>query len=133
MDTRKRMITSAKVCYWIIKREGRIDEYVKKINNYLTDNPNDIEAWLEVGQIFIEKGHHLRALYCFEEIVVLCPENDYYFIKLAELYFTLGGKTNISVAIKYYSYVISKQPKNIRALWGLHRSLLSMGDNLSEN
>jgi hypothetical protein len=32
---------------------------------------------------------------------------------------------NINVAIKYYSYTVSRNPHNVRALWGLYRSLLA--------
>lgn len=65
-----------------------------------------------------------------EEVVVIHPENEHYTIKLAELYVTQGGKQNLKHAIKYYSHVISRSPKNVRALWGLYRVLVSMGDNI---
>ena len=63
--------------------------------------------------------------------MILSPENDYYFLRLAELYYTDGGKANSATAVKYFSYVISRNPKNPRALWGLYRSLLQCG-NLDE-
>jgi hypothetical protein len=62
--------------------------------------------------------------------VVLSPENDFYFVRLAELYYTDGGKANLATAVKYYSYVISRNPANLRALWGLWRSLVAQKDNL---
>ena len=85
---------------------------------------------MELGDFYTEKGHFLRALFCYEEVVMLAPENHYYFLRLAELYYTDGGKQNIQVAVKYFSYVISKNPQNPRALWGLYRSLHSLKDQL---
>lgn len=65
-----------------------------------------------------------------EEVVVLHPDNEHYSVRLAELYVTQGGKENLKNAVKYYSHVITRSPKNIRALWGLHRVLTSMGDKI---
>ena len=63
---------------------------------------------------------------------MLCPDNDYYFLRLAELYYTDGGKPNLATAVKYFSYIISRNPKNPRALWGLYRSLHVQRDLLEE-
>jgi hypothetical protein len=65
-------------------------------------------------------------------VVVLSPDNDYYFLRLAELYYTDGGKPNLVTAVKYFSYVVSRNPCNPRALWGLWRSLSLQKDALSE-
>jgi cytochrome c-type biogenesis protein CcmH/NrfG len=89
----------------------------------LKENPNDSEAWMELGDVYTEKSQYLRALFCYEEVILLNPDNDYYFIRLAELYYTDGGKENLKNAVKYYSYVVSRNPHNARALWGLWRSL----------
>jgi len=58
------------------------------------------------------------------------PDNDHYTLRLAELYVTLGGKNDIKHAIKYYSHVITRSPKNMRALWGLYRVLQALGDKI---
>ena len=54
-------------------------------------------------------------------------------VKLAELYYTLGGKDNLNHSIKYFSYVISRFPNNIRALWGLYRTLNALGDKIDQS
>ena len=65
-------------------------------------------------------------------MVILSPENDYYFLRLAELYYTDGGKQNLAVAVKYYSYAVSRNPNNVRALWGLWRALHAQKEPLDE-
>jgi hypothetical protein len=40
--------------------------------------------------------------------------------------------TNLATAAKYFSYVVSRNPQNPRALWGLYRSLLAQKDAISE-
>ena len=100
-----------------------MNEYVKKINEFLEENPSDQEAWLELAQTYTEKGQYLRAVFCMEELIMLAPENDHYSVRLGQLYYTIGGKPNIESAIKYFSWVIAKSPKNYRALWGLNEAL----------
>lgn len=63
----------------------------------------------------------MKAVFCFEELVVLNPSNDDYIQKLSELYLTLGGKGNEEKAIKYLSFLVNKRPDNMRALWVLYR------------
>jgi cytochrome c-type biogenesis protein CcmH/NrfG len=82
--------------------------------------------------LYAEKSQYLRAIFCYEEVVILSPDNDYYFLRLAELYYTDGGKSNLATAAKYFSYVVSRNPQNHRALWGLYRSLLAQKDAISE-
>jgi cytochrome c-type biogenesis protein CcmH/NrfG len=87
---------------------------------------------MELGDLYAEKSQYLRAIFCYEEVVILSPDNDYYFLRLAELYYTDGGKPNLATAAKYFSYVVSRNPQNHRALWGLYRSLLAQKDAISE-
>lgn len=68
----------------------------------------------------------MKAIFCFEELVVLNPSNDDYIQKLAELYLTFGGKANEEKAIKYLSLLVNKRPDNMRALWMLYRVTKSL-------
>ena len=46
--------------------EGSYDEYVKQLNKYIEDNPADVEAWIELGEIYADKCQYLRSLFCYE-------------------------------------------------------------------
>jgi len=50
-----------------------MDEYIKRLNSFLEENPSDTEAWIELSQLYTEKGLYLRALFCLEEVVVIHP------------------------------------------------------------
>lgn len=63
---------------------------------------------------------------------MLMPDNDNYFVRLGELYYTDGGKVNLATASRYFSYVISRNPQHPRALWGLYRSLWAQREWLEE-
>ena len=75
--------------------------------------------------IYAERGNYAKAYFCFEELVVLNPSNDVYTLKLAEMYLTIGGKKNAEMAIKYLSYLITKRPDNVRALWIMYKAVES--------
>ena len=63
-DSQKQAIASIKAHYeW--------DDYVAKLNQYLKENPNDLEAWMELGEVYAEKSQYLRALFCYEEVIIL--------------------------------------------------------------
>ena len=63
----------------------------------------------------------MKAIFCFEELILLNSINEDYLLKLAELYLTMGGKGNEEKAIKYLSFIINRRPENMRALWVLYR------------
>lgn len=69
-----------------------------------------------------------RALYCFEELFILEPKNPHIPTRMADIYLTLGGRDNLVLAKKYYSFVVNIQQSNMRALWGLKHTL----DQLAE-
>ena len=64
----------------------------------------------------------MKAIFCYEELLILNPSNDNYTLRLVELYLTENNKGVIDKAIKYLSYLISKRPDNLRALWILYRA-----------
>lgn len=70
----------------------------------------------------------MKAAFCYEQLVVINPSNDIYALKLSELYLTLNNKSTTDKAIKYLSFLISKRPDNLRALWVLYRAVVINDD-----
>jgi hypothetical protein len=68
----------------------------------------------------------MKAAFCYEELVVINPGNDVYTLRLSELYLTLTSKTTTDKAIKYLSYLVTKRPNNLRALWVLYRAIAGL-------
>lgn len=79
-----------------------------------------------MAEIYTEKGHYMKAAFCYEELIVINPTNDVYTLKLSELYLTLGNKSTTDKAIKYLTYLITKRPDNLRALWILYRAVIGI-------
>lgn len=58
--------------------------------------------------------------------MIINPSNDFYALKLSELYLTLNNKSTTDKAIKYLSFLISKRPDNLRVLWILYRAVVNI-------
>ena len=50
--------------------KGEKREAIKEINIYLAVNPLDVEAWLELADIYLKDLNYKYALYCYEEILL---------------------------------------------------------------
>ena len=46
----------------------------------------DVEAWLELADIYLERLIYPKALYCYEEALIINPKNFYFFVKIAEVF-----------------------------------------------
>jgi len=112
LEARKRKIA-------FLRGEGEKVQAIIELNKYLDENMVDKEAWLELADIYLENLDYPKALYCFEQVILLAPKNFHYYVKAAELLYTIGGTENLVNARQYYSLVIASQPKNAQALYGL--------------
>lgn len=64
---------------------GEKREAIKEINVYLAVNPLDVEAWLELADIYLKDLNYKYALFCYEEILLQFPKNIHYLMKVAEV------------------------------------------------
>lgn len=79
----------------LLRKDGNIGDFIQQMNTYLELNPNDGEAWLQLGDLYLEHLNYNRALFCYEEVVVLFPKRFIYLLRLAEIYYTLGTVPNL--------------------------------------
>ena len=64
-----------------------------------------------------------KALFCFEEVLLIEPDNIANMIRIAELYYTKGRtEENLTYARKYFCFVLTCDPSNYRALHGLKQT-----------
>lgn len=96
--------------------EKNINKIIYLLNEHLKEFPTDVEAWHELGEIYLKHGSFKYALYCFEEILLHNPRNIYIVLTIAEIYCTLN---NLELSSKYFCLALHIQHINIRALWGI--------------
>merc|ERR1739836_124775 len=94
-------------------------------NDYLEMFQTDKDTWHELGEIYITEGQLPKALFCYEDLVMMDPRNLYSTLTYAELLFSVGK--DLELARKYYCLACEIDEKNLRALWGLYSCNQAMG------
>ena len=47
-------------------------------------NQDDVEAWIELSDIYLSKQNFTKALFCYEEIIANMPKNYLINLRYAE-------------------------------------------------
>jgi ER membrane protein complex subunit 2 len=50
----------------------------------------DFQLWLEMAEIYLSLCDYPAAAFCFEELILLQPNNHAFHTRLADTYYTLG-------------------------------------------
>jgi len=80
----------------------QLDEAINVLKEVLAIEPNNLEANINLGLCFQEKGEYLQAQYYFQKAISLNPNNILSHISLADLYSSQG---NIQQAVEEYQKV----------------------------
>lgn len=115
IDAHKRKIA-------LLRTADRVPEAINELNKLLEENMCDKEAWLELADIYLEKLNYQRALFCYEQVCLLSPKNMHYFVKCAEILYTIGGTANLTLARNYYSFALYFDENNLPGILGLIRT-----------
>jgi len=105
-----------KIC--LLKAAGKMSEATNQLCEYLSISPSDVEAWKELAQIYLEYGNFKQAAFCLEEVLLAHPHSYLSFLVYAECLYSIGSKSALSTAQKYFSHSLVLK-KTSRALWGL--------------
>lgn len=107
--SRKRMIT-------IEKSRGKRTAAIELLVHYLDHYMMDIDAWMELCDLYLLEVMFQQALYCIEECMVLNPKEYLFVLRYAEIAYTMGDS---KLALKYYCRVLEIFVDNVRALFGV--------------
>jgi len=102
----------------ILIAKGERHEAIRELNAYLTTFVNDTEAWLQLGELFMQESDFSRAAFCFEELLLSAPQNATFLSRLAEIRYSQGGAENIEIARAYYEKSAKLAPTS-NALYGI--------------
>lgn len=103
----------------VYKAQGRLQDAIRDLNEYLKLFMNDSEAWLELATLYIKDGEYAKAAYCAEELILAHPRDHLYYQLYAEIKYSQGGRDNLELAKSYFAEAVKLNPDNVRALWGL--------------
>ncbi|KAI9013247.1 hypothetical protein BC832DRAFT_524501, partial [Gaertneriomyces semiglobifer] len=106
---RKRLIS-------VLKAQGSRTEAIEKLVEYVDSVMQDVDAWSELADLYLEEGMYAHAAFCYEEVLMLKPAHHVFMIRYADVCATLG---RWEVALKYYCASVEVCRDAVRALWGM--------------
>ncbi|KAJ1916838.1 tetratricopeptide repeat domain-containing protein [Tieghemiomyces parasiticus] len=100
----------------IAKAQGQTSDAIVQLNKYLDIHANDLEAWLELADLYLRDSLHAQASFCLEEAIMLQPHNHILNQKYGEIQYTLG---HYAVAFKYFCRAVELCTDYLRGLYAL--------------
>nr|CDS31008.1 erlin 2 [Hymenolepis microstoma] len=132
IDAESTDIISRKRLVVIFKSQGLYNQAIEELNKYLKLFMADIEAWSELGDLYLAQGDFKHAAFCVEEMILANPHNHLLHERLAEIKYSEGGIENLELARAYFAHACRLNPTNVRALYGLFLVASNLSGKLSE-
>lgn len=110
-----KMTWKRKVC--MLRTVGYTDQAINEMNRYLEVFQDDLDAWEELCDIYLNIQHYSQAAYCYEEVVLAFPDNFWVILKYGEILYSIGGPEKMVLARKYFVESLILNPKCLRGKW----------------
>jgi tetratricopeptide (TPR) repeat protein len=110
------------------------ETYIRSLNAYLQLAPADVETLAELAETYFKIGHYDKAIFSYEEIILIQPYNYIAHARIAELYHLLylqgdekstskdraaANLENLSVSLKYFSRSVELVSNFVRGWSGV--------------
>ncbi|GMH40403.1 hypothetical protein BSKO_08307 [Bryopsis sp. KO-2023] len=106
------------------RTKGDLAGAAQALKSYLECYMVDRDAWEEMADIYLKMQHYKQAAFCYEELIMLAPNNLTYHLRFADVLCTLGGSNNFQTALSHYCHTIEASGGGcVRALFGVCVSL----------
>ncbi|KAF9259910.1 TPR-like protein [Marasmius fiardii PR-910] len=108
---------SANAAVWkrrisVLRRSGKIDKAVEELKEYLDTFYNDLEAWVELADIYSSCYQYSSALSSLSHTLLLAPQNPFYTLQFAETAYTAS---DIPLAFKMFLVCIEIAERDLEA------------------
>lgn len=60
----------------VLKAQGKLDEAVERLCEYLDTFANDSEAWMQLSEMYLAQHDYARAAHCVEELLLTAVYRD---------------------------------------------------------
>ncbi|GIL75572.1 hypothetical protein Vretimale_15176 [Volvox reticuliferus] len=102
------------------RSRGNLTSAIEALRKYLDTFANDKDGWEELAEMYLEVQNYRQAAFCYEELLMHVPGNSSYFVRYADILYTIGGPTNYKTARSYYAKAIELTAGgSLRALFGV--------------
>ena len=93
------------------------------LKEYLDVFMTDPEAWEELASLYLSMSLLKQACFCYEELILIQPQNPNYHLKYADLLYSTASRENqhlLHEAIGYYSVVLDlTNGCSVHAMYGI--------------
>ena len=116
------LVMKRKVC--VYRDSGNDEKAIETLNEILKIFASDTSSWQELAEMYLLLKDFKAAAFCYEELVLLDPQNPFNHSRLGDIYYTIGGAEGALRARKHYTFSLSllSPHLNPRALKGLKAS-----------
>ncbi|PNH06369.1 ER membrane protein complex subunit 2 [Tetrabaena socialis] len=114
------------------RTRGNTTAAIDALRKYLEVFANDKDAWEELAELYLEVLNYRQAAFCYEELIMHAPSNSSFFVRYADILYTLGGTTNYKTARAYYAKAIELTAGgSLRGLFGILACSAHIPDRVS--
>lgn len=106
-----------------------LSELVQQLRTRMEANPDNAEGWFLLGRTYMRLENYPDAVYAFEKVVALLPEETAGLLSLADALTMRNGRQVSPRAIELLQRALTIDPDSVTALWLLGTAAADSGDN----
>lgn len=101
----------------LAKAQHNTPQAITLLTRYTKLFASDESGWVELSLLYVAQQAWELAAFCYEELLLLVPEQPLYHCRYAELLYAQG---KYELARQYYAQSVELKPQNnLRALYGI--------------
>lgn len=106
-----------------------VSELVEQLRARMEENPDNAEGWFLLGRTYMRLQNYTQAVYAFEQVVGLLPDEPAGLLSLADALSMRDGRHVGPRAIELLEKALSIDPDSVTALWLLGNAAFDNGDS----
>ncbi len=108
-----------------------IEELVKQLRARMEASPENAEGWFLLGRTYMRLEDYPQAVYAFEKLVELMPDQAVALLALADALTMRDGRPIGERAVGLLETALELDPHSATALWLLGSAAIDRGDNMA--
>jgi len=106
-----------------------IEQLVIQLRARMETNPDNAEGWFLLGRTYMRLQNYADAVYAFEKVVQLLPDETAGLLSLADALTMRDGRQVGARAVQLLEKALSIDPSSVTALWLLGNAAQDRGDS----
>jgi tetratricopeptide (TPR) repeat protein len=108
----------------VLKALGRTQDAMAALVELVEQSPADVEAWAELGDGYMGMGLWAQAVFCWEEVLLVCPNAWAAHAHIAGIHYLSSPPSSpslpaLTLSLHHYTRSLELNPSYLRAHYGL--------------